>query len=48
VQAGRRDAPGWDPAAELDRLQPVRRWRRQPGFPRFLARVVHLARVRHG
>jgi hypothetical protein len=51
VQAGRRDAPGWDPAAELDRLRAVgrwRRWRRQPGFLRFLARVAHLGRVRHG
>jgi len=51
VQAGRRDAPGWDPAAELDRLQPIRRWRRwrrQPAFLRFLVRVAHLGRVRHG
>jgi hypothetical protein len=51
VQAGRRDAPGWDPAAELDRLRAVgrwRRWRRQPGFLRFLVRVAHLGRVRHG
>jgi hypothetical protein len=51
VQAGRRDAPGWDPTAELARLQPIRRWRRwrrQPGFPRFLARVAHLGRVRRG
>jgi hypothetical protein len=51
VQAGRRDAPGWDPAAELDRLRAVgrwRRWRRQPGFLRFVVRVAHLGRVRHG
>ncbi len=51
VHAGRRDAPGWDPTAELDRLRAVgrwRRWRRQPGFLRFLARVAHLRRVRHG
>jgi hypothetical protein len=51
VQAGRRDAPGWDPTAELARLQAVgrwRRWRRQPGFLRFLARVAHLGRVRRG
>jgi hypothetical protein len=51
VQAGRRDAPGWDATAELDRLRPIRRWRRwrrQPGFLRFLARVAHLKRVRHG
>jgi hypothetical protein len=51
VQAGRRDAPGWDPAAELNRLQAVRRWRRWrrwPAFPRFLARVAHLGRVRRG
>jgi hypothetical protein len=49
VQAGRRDAPGWDPTDELDRRRAVgrwRRWRRQPGFPRFLVRVVHLGRVR--
>jgi hypothetical protein len=51
VQVGRRDAPGWNPAAELDRHRPVRRWRRwrrQPGFLRFLARVAHLGQVRHG
>ncbi len=51
VQAGRRDAPGWDPAAELDQLRAVRRWRRwrrRPGFLRFLVRVAHLGRVRHG
>jgi hypothetical protein len=51
VQAGRRDAPGWDPTAELARLQAVgrwRRWRRQPGFLRFLARVAHLGRARRG
>jgi hypothetical protein len=50
VQAGRRDAPGWDPTAELARraVGRWRRWRRQPGFLRFLARVAHLGRVRHG
>ena len=48
VQAGRRDAPGWDPTAELARLRAVGRWRRQPGFLRFLARVAHLGRVRRG
>jgi hypothetical protein len=51
VQAGRCDAPGWDPTAELARRRAVgrwRRWRRQPGFLRLLARVAHLGRVRHG
>jgi hypothetical protein len=51
VQAGRRDAPGWDPNGELQRHRAVRRWRRwrrQPGFLRFLARVAHLGQVRHG
>ncbi len=50
VQAGRRDAPGWDATAELARLQAIRRWRRwrrQPAFLRFLVRVAHLGRVRH-
>jgi hypothetical protein len=48
LQAGRRDAPGWDSTTELDRLRPVRRRRRQPGFLRWLGRVAHLGRVRHG
>jgi hypothetical protein len=51
VQAGERDAPGWDPSGELEQLRAVgrwRRWRRQPRFPRWLARVTHLRRVRHG
>jgi hypothetical protein len=51
VQAGRRDAPGWDPTAELDQRRAVgrwRRWRRQPGFLRFLVRVAHLPGVRGG
>jgi hypothetical protein len=51
VQAGRRDAPGWDPTTELRGRRAVgrwRRWRRQPGFLRFLARIAHLGRVRHG
>ena len=51
IQAGQREQPDWDPTAELDRLRPVRRWRRwrrPPIFPRFLARVGHLGRVRGG
>jgi hypothetical protein len=51
VQAGRREEPDWDPTAELQRLGAVgrwRRWRRRPSFPRWLARVAHLRRVRHG
>jgi hypothetical protein len=51
IQAGQREQPAWDPTAELDRLQAVgrwRRWRRRPSFPRWLARVTHLGRVRHG
>jgi hypothetical protein len=51
VQAGRREAPGWDPTAELDQRRAVgrwRRWRRQPGFLRFLVRVAHLPGVRGG
>jgi hypothetical protein len=51
VQAGRRDAPGWDPTVDLDQgraLDRWRRWRRQPAFLRFLVRVAHLGRVRHG
>jgi hypothetical protein len=51
VQAGRRDAPGWDPTAELAGRRAVgrwRRWRRHPAFLRFLVRVAHLGRVRHG
>jgi hypothetical protein len=51
VQAGRRDAPGWDPTIELSGRRAVgrwRRWRRWPAFPRFLVRVAHLGRVRHG
>jgi hypothetical protein len=51
VQAGRRDAPGWDPHAELTRLRAIgrwRRWQRQPSFLRYLVRVAHLGRVRHG
>ncbi len=51
IQLGRRDAPGWDPTTELDRGRAVgrwRRWRRRPSFPRWLARVAHLGRVRHG
>jgi hypothetical protein len=50
VQVGRREVPGWDPAAELNRRAVGRwqRWRRWPAFPRFLVRVAHLARARHG
>jgi hypothetical protein len=51
VQAGQREEPSWDPTAELDRLQAVRRWRRwrrRPAFLRFLVRVTHLGRVRDG
>jgi hypothetical protein len=49
VQAGRREAPGWDATAELDRLRAVRRrWRRRPAFVGFLVRVAHLGRVRGG
>jgi hypothetical protein len=51
VQAARRDAPGWDPTAELARGRAVgrwRRWRRHPAFLRFLVRVAHLGRARHG
>jgi hypothetical protein len=50
IQTGRREEPGWDPTAELHRLRAVRRWRRwrrRPSFPRWLARVAHLRRVRH-
>jgi hypothetical protein len=48
IQTGHREAPSWDPTADLDRLRAVRRWRRPPIFPRFLARVGHLGRVRGG
>jgi hypothetical protein len=51
VQAGQREEPDWDPTAELARLRAVgrwRRWRRRPSFPRWLARVTHLGRVRRG
>jgi hypothetical protein len=50
IQTGRREEPDWDPTAELQRLRAVRRWRRwrrRPSFPRWLARVAHLGRVRH-
>jgi hypothetical protein len=50
IQAGRREQPDWDPTDELRRLGAVgrwRRWRRRPSFPRWLARVTHLGRVRH-
>jgi hypothetical protein len=51
IQAGRRDAPGWDPSGELARRRALgrwRRWRRRPGFLRFLVRVAHLPGVRGG
>jgi hypothetical protein len=50
IQTGRREQPDWDPTDELQRLGAVgrwRRWRRRPSFPRWLARVAHLGRVRH-
>jgi hypothetical protein len=51
IQTGRREEPDWDPTDELQRLEAVRRWgrwRRRPSFPRWLARVAHLRRVRDG
>jgi hypothetical protein len=51
IHTGRRDAPGWDPSGELARRRAVgrwRRWRREPGFVRFLVRVAHLPGVRGG
>jgi hypothetical protein len=51
IQTGRREQADWDPTEELQRLGAVgrwRRWRRRPSFPRWLARVAHLGRVRHG
>jgi hypothetical protein len=50
IQTGQREEPDWDPTEELQCLRAVgrwRRWRRQPGFLRSLARVTHLRRVRH-
>ena len=50
IQAGRHEQPDWDPTDELERLGAVgrwRRWRRRPSFPRWLAQVTHLGRVRH-
>jgi hypothetical protein len=46
LQTGRREQPDWDPTDELQRLGAIRRWRR-PSFPRWLAQVTHLRRVRH-
>jgi hypothetical protein len=51
IHTGQREQPDWDPTAELERLRAVgrwRRWRRRPSFPRWLAQVTHLGRVRHG
>jgi hypothetical protein len=50
IQTGRREEPDWDPTDELQRLGAIgrwRRWRRRPSFPRWLAQVTHLRRVRH-
>jgi hypothetical protein len=51
IQTGQREEPAWDPTAELARRRALgrwRRWRRQPGFLRFLVRVAHLPGVRGG
>jgi hypothetical protein len=48
IQTGRREEPDWDPTEELQRLEAVRRWRRRPSFPRWLAWVAHLGRARGG
>jgi hypothetical protein len=51
IQAGRREEPDWNTTDELARRRAVgrwRRWRRQPGFLRFLVRVAHLPGVRGG
>jgi hypothetical protein len=51
IQTGQREEPDWDPTEELQRLQAVHRWwrwRRRPGFLRFLVRVAHLPGVRGG
>jgi hypothetical protein len=48
IEAGQRDAPGWDPTDELNHRRTIARWRRQPAFLRFLTRVAHLGRGRHG
>jgi len=50
IRAGQCEEPDWDPSDELQRLGAVgrwRRWRRRPSFPRWLAQVTHLRRVRH-
>jgi hypothetical protein len=50
IHTGRCEEPDWDPTEELQRLRAVgrwRSWRRRPSFPRWLARVAHLRRVRH-
>jgi hypothetical protein len=50
IQTGQHEEPDWDPSGELQRLGAIgrwRRWRRRPSFPRWLARVAHLGRVRH-
>jgi hypothetical protein len=48
IQTGQREEPDWDPTEELQHLGAVGRWRRWPSFPRWLARVAHLGRVRSG
>jgi hypothetical protein len=51
IRTGQREQSDWDPSEELQRLRAVgrwRRWRRRPGFSRWLAQVAHLKRVRHG
>ena len=51
IHTGQREQPDWDPTGELQRVGAVRRWRRwrrRPSFPRWLARVTHLARVPRG
>jgi hypothetical protein len=51
IHTGQREQPGWDPTEELACLGAVGRWgrwRRRPSFPRWLARVAHLGRVRGG
>ena len=51
IHTGQREQPDWDPTAELQHLGAIGRWgrwRRRPSFPRWLARVAHLGRVRGG
>jgi hypothetical protein len=51
IHTGQREQPDWDPTEELQHLGAIGRWgrwRRRPSFPRWLARVAHLGRVRGG